>query len=111
MRASSGLITHAEKSRHVFVLLVTCHIKPKMKRGFLEASMENANFSLRESGCRRCDIIEDAQDPDVIYFYEAYKDRSASEHHSESSYVRRWVETVKDWLEKPLSVNRGSSVI
>jgi (4S)-4-hydroxy-5-phosphonooxypentane-2,3-dione isomerase len=91
----------------MFVLIVTCYLKPE-KSAFLEATMENGRSTLKESGCLHFDVVQDDEDPNLVYFYEVYRDKAANQQYAETPHVKRWIATVKDWVEKPFVVSRGT---
>jgi autoinducer 2-degrading protein len=45
-----------------------------------------------EPGTLRMDVWEVDQEPDVVYLYEAYRDRQAFEEHAKSEPYKKWGE-------------------
>lgn len=75
-----------------FSLVVRLRVEPGAREAFLAAIRENAAASIREPGCLRFDVLQDADDPDRFAFYELYRDAAAFEHHRSTSHFRRWRE-------------------
>jgi len=83
----------------MFVLFVTLRVKPERRQAFIEATMGDARGANNdEPGCLRFDVLQDTEDPNKFYLYEAYKDRQAWEvaHRSAPHYIK-WRDTVRDW--------------
>ena len=83
----------------MFALFVTVKIKPGHRYEFIEATMGDAIGSNNdEPGCLRFDVLEDNNDPNTVYLYEVYKDRTAWEiAHRSAPHYTKWRETVSDW--------------
>lgn len=65
----------------MFVVLVTLDVHPEHRARFLHAIASNARESvMREPGCLRFDVSEDADSPNKYFFYEVYTDRTSSTH-------------------------------
>ena len=59
----------------MYTLIVSLQVRPEKRDRFLAAIAENAAASVRdEPGCLRFDVMEDAQHPNLFYFYEIYRD-------------------------------------
>ena len=71
-------------------LMVRVRVKPGAREAFLEAVRENAAASMREPGCLRFDVLQDADDPRKFSFYELYRDTVALEDHRATPHFRRW---------------------
>src|SRR5580765_6581762 len=66
----------------MLAIWVKARIKPTMKDKFLKAIEVDALGSERdEAGCLRFNVLQDAKDENVYYFYEVYKDEAALEAH------------------------------
>jgi autoinducer 2-degrading protein len=66
-------------------------IKPELRQRFLKAIEADALGSERdEPGCLRFNVLQDAQDENVYYFYEVYKDQAALEAHRAMPHYAVW---------------------
>ncbi len=93
------------------VLIVKCQIKPEYRERFIAASLGDAQGSVgNEPGCLRFDVVQDEADPNVIYFYEVYRDQAALDAHVGYPHFVKWRDTVKDWRTAPDLIWRGSSI-
>ena len=60
------------------IVIVTIDVKPEVTDRFITAMLENARNSVElEPGCLRFDVVRDEQNPNRIYLYEVYRDKSA----------------------------------
>jgi autoinducer 2-degrading protein len=66
----------------MLAMWVKVRVKPELRQRFLEAIEVDALGSERdEPGCVRFNVLRDAQDENVYYFYEVYQDQAALEAH------------------------------
>ena len=62
----------------MLAMWVKVRVKPEERERFLKAIEVDALGSERdESGCMRFNVLQDAQDLNVYYFYEVYRDVAA----------------------------------
>ena len=93
------------------IVIVTIDIKPELTDRFIAAMLENAKNSVTlEPGCFRFDVARDEQNPNRIYLYEAYKDKSAFDAHVKMPHYHAWRDTVKDWFAAPPVLGRGPNL-
>jgi len=93
------------------VLWVKITMKPEFRDRFIEASLGDGIGSTRdEPGCYRFDVLQDDNDPNVIYFYEVYKDDAAFEEHKTQPHYFKWRDTVQDWHAVPSQVTFTTSI-
>ena len=89
---------------------VKARIKPELRQKFLQAIEVDALGSERdEPGCLRFNVLQDAQDKDVYYFYEVYKDEAAIEAHRATPHYATW-RAVADTLAEPTQATRCAPV-
>jgi autoinducer 2-degrading protein len=75
----------------MLAMWVKVRIKPEQRARFLEAIEADAEGSERdEPGCLRFNVLQDAQDQNVYYFYEVYRDEAALEAHRAASHYAVW---------------------
>src|SRR5437763_13349311 len=84
--------------------------KPDARERFLKAIEVDALGSERdEPGCVRFNVLQDAQDENVYYFYEVYRDEAALEAHRAMPHYQVW-RSVADVLEGPTEATRCDTV-
>lgn len=89
---------------------VKVKIKPEMRQRFLDAIEVDALGSERdEPGCARFNVLQDAEDENVYYFYEVYADEAAVEAHRAAPHYAVW-RAAADTLEKPTEAIECRSV-
>ena len=76
-------------------------INPEMRQRFLDAIEVDALGSEGdEPGCVRFNVLQDATDENVYYFYEVYLDEAAVEAHRAAPHYAVWREAA-DTLDGP----------
>ena len=74
-----------------YAIIVDFRLKPGVKSEFRRLVDANARASaLSESGCRRFDVLEPADEADRIMLYEIYADRAAFAAHVKSEHYLRF---------------------
>lgn len=85
----------------MLAMLVKVRIKPEGRQRFLQAIETDALGSERdEPGCLRFNVLQDAKDADVYYFYEVYRDQAALDAHRQAPHYAVW-RGVADTLAGP----------
>lgn len=94
----------------MLAMLVKVRVKPEGRQRFLEAIEVDALGSERdEPGCYRFNVLQDAQDPNVYYFYEVYEDQAALEKHRTMPHYAPW-RAAADTLDGPTEATRCTTV-
>jgi (4S)-4-hydroxy-5-phosphonooxypentane-2,3-dione isomerase len=94
----------------MLAIWVKVRIKPGERERFLKAIEVDALGSERdEPGCLRFNVLQDAKDANVYYFYEVYKDEAALEVHRTMPHYAVW-RGVADVLEGPTEPVRCTTV-
>jgi len=94
----------------MLAIWVKARIKPDMRDKFLKAIEADALGSERdEAGCLRFNVLQDAQDANVYYFYEVYKDEAALEAHRAAPHYAIW-RAAADSLDGPTEAVRCQTV-
>src|SRR5438132_14267938 len=94
----------------MLVSLVKVRVKPEGRKRFLEAIEEDAVGSERdEPGCLRFNVLHDAQDENLYYFYEVYKDQAALDAHRTMPHYAVW-RSAADTLDGAIEVTRCETV-
>ena len=75
----------------MLAMWVKVRVKPDARERFLKAIEVDALGSERdEAGCVRFNVLQDAQDQNVYYFYEVYRDEKALEAHRAAPHYAVW---------------------
>jgi len=75
----------------MIVRWVKARVKPEERQRFLDAIEVDCLGSERdEPGCIRFNVLQDDEDPNVYYFFEAYKDQAAVEAHRAAPHYLTW---------------------
>lgn len=83
------------------VTLVHVHVKPERVADFIEATRKNHEASIQESGNRRFDVLQSADDPARFVLYEAYASADDAAAHKQTPHYLQWRDTVADWMAEP----------
>ncbi|HEY3404495.1 MAG TPA: antibiotic biosynthesis monooxygenase [Ohtaekwangia sp.] len=83
------------------VTLVHVYVRPEFVKAFIEATRENHEHSIKETGNLRFDILQDANQTNKFVLYEAYQSEQAVAAHKETAHYLKWRDTVAPWMEKP----------
>jgi autoinducer 2-degrading protein len=90
----------------MYILMVRLKVKQDRIDDFIKASIGDSEGSVRnEPGCRRFDIIQDAEDPALFAFTEVYNDADAFEAHKTYPHFKEWDAAVKDMFDAPVEVS------
>jgi autoinducer 2-degrading protein len=94
----------------MLAIWVKVRVKPAERQRFLKAIEHDALGSEKdESGCLRFNVLQDAQDENVYYFYEVYKDEAALEAHRKAPHYAVW-RAAADALDGPTEPVRCKTV-
>jgi (4S)-4-hydroxy-5-phosphonooxypentane-2,3-dione isomerase len=75
----------------MLAMWVRVRIKPEERERFLKAIEVDALGSERdEPGCLRFNVLQDAQESNVYYFFEVYRDEKALEAHRTAPHYGIW---------------------
>jgi len=83
------------------VTLVYVEVKAEHVGDFIEATRNNHLASIEESGNRRFDILQSADDPCQFVLYEAYASQEDAAAHKQTSHYLTWRDRVADWMASP----------
>ena len=83
------------------VTLVHVHVKPEHINDFIAATEKNHRASVAESGNRRFDVLQSADDASRFVLYEAYVSERDAAAHKQTAHYLQWRETVADWMAGP----------
>ena len=83
------------------IVLVHVSVKSQFVEAFQQASIENANHSVKEAGVARFDVIQQTEDPTKFILIEVYKTADAPAAHKETAHYARWRDTVAEMMSEP----------
>jgi quinol monooxygenase YgiN len=83
------------------IVLVHVSVKSQFVEAFKQASIENANHSVKEAGIARFDVIQQMEDPTKFVLVEVYKTAEAPAAHKETAHYARWRDTVAEMMAEP----------
>ena len=83
------------------ITIVHVHVKPQHIHDFIEATKLNHLASVKESGNRRFDVLQLAEDDNHFVLYEAYASEADAATHKQTQHYLTWRETVADWMAEP----------
>lgn len=78
------------------MLIVHVHVSVRREfiEAFKEATLENAQSSVKEPGIARFDVIQQADDPSRFVLVEVYRTSEAPARHKETSHYQAWRDRV-----------------
>ncbi|MCF8151823.1 MAG: antibiotic biosynthesis monooxygenase [Burkholderiaceae bacterium] len=80
----------------MYVIAVNFTIHQESLSSFMPLMLENARLSREtEPGCRRFDVCFDPEQPEQIFLYEIYDDRTAFEAHLATAHFKSIDNSVK----------------
>jgi quinol monooxygenase YgiN len=86
---------------HMLVVHVNVHVKEEFVDAFRQASLENAQNSVKEPGIARFDVVQQQDDPTRFVLVEAYRTPDAPARHKETDHYNKWRMTVADMMAEP----------
>lgn len=87
--------------RGLHVTLIHVHVKLEHIADFIAATRANHEASVRESGNRRFDVLQSAEDPARFVLYEAYASAEHAAAHKQTEHYARWRDLVAGWMASP----------
>ena len=85
----------------MYVVCVTIFVKPQFVQSFIDATLDNARNTRKESGNIRFDVLQAEEDPNRFLFYEAYQTKTDFAAHQQTAHYLNWKQTVADWMAQP----------
>lgn len=86
------------------------HVFISVKEGFIlqfvEATIENAQNSLEESGVVRFDVLQQQDEPSEFMLEEIYISSDDQLKHRETEHFKKWKETTAKMIAKPYTFNK-----
>jgi len=85
----------------MLVVHVHVRVKPEHVEAFKQASVQNAQQSLKEPGVARFDVIQQVDDPTRFVLVEVYRSAEAPLQHKETSHYQKWRDAVASMMAEP----------
>ncbi|NHJ87911.1 MAG: antibiotic biosynthesis monooxygenase [Asgard group archaeon] len=85
----------------MYVVCVTVYVKNEYVVEFIEASLNNAKNTRKETLNLRFDVLQSNDDPTRFFLYEVYKDESGFTAHKETEHYKKWREVVEPMMARP----------
>jgi (4S)-4-hydroxy-5-phosphonooxypentane-2,3-dione isomerase len=94
----------------MLVVHVQVRVKPESIEAFKQATLANANASVKEPGIARFDVTQQQDDPTRFVLVEAYRTPEAPAAHKETKHYQVWRDTVADMMAEPRSSVKFTNV-
>ena len=85
----------------MLIIHVHVRVKPEFIEAFRQATVRNAQSSIREAGIARFDFIQQADDPSRFILVEVYRDEAAAKAHKETAHYPVWRDAVASMMAEP----------
>jgi len=94
----------------MLIVHIQVRVKPEYIDAFIQATLENAEQSLREPGIARFDILQDPKNPTAFVFTEVYRTPEAPAAHKATAHYAKWRDTVADMMAEPRASTQFSNL-
>lgn len=85
----------------MLIIHVHVHVKPDFVEAFKQATVENANHSVKEAGIARFDLIQQRDDPTRFVLVEVFRTPGAAGIHKDTAHYKRWSNVVMKMMAEP----------
>jgi len=85
----------------MLIVHVHVHVKPECVEAFKQATIANAQESIREPGIARFDFLQQQDDPTHFVLIEAYRTPEAPAAHKETKHYQTWRDAVAPLMAEP----------
>lgn len=94
----------------MLIVHVTFDIKPEYVDAFQEASLINAENSLKESGVANFELLHSMEETTRFMLIEQYYTKEDQLAHRETSHFKTWKETITEMLQKPYTFSKWDKI-
>ncbi len=94
----------------MLVVQVYVRVKPGMEKAFMEATVQNAQSSIKEPGIARFDVCQQVDDPTSFLLTEVYRTEQDPAKHKETQHYLKWRDTVAEMMAEPRTGIKYSNV-
>jgi len=85
----------------MYIVFVNIHVKEGTVDSFIEATIENAQNSLKEPGVARFDFAQHLEDPRRFVLTEVYRTEDDAAAHKETNHYQKWRDVVSEMMAEP----------
>ena len=85
----------------MFIVHVHVSVKPESVDAFRDASLANAQESLKEPGVARFDVIQELERPEHFVLVEVYRTPDDAARHKETAHYQKWRDAVAEMMAEP----------
>ena len=85
----------------MLIVHVNVHVLPDKVEQFKQATIANAQDSLKEPGVARFDCVQQEDDPTRFVLLEAYHTPDGAVAHKETAHYQLWRDTVASMMAEP----------
>ena len=85
----------------MLIVHIQVQVKPECVEAFKEATLANAQASMREPGVVRFDVAQQQDDPARFVFVEVYRNAAAAAAHKETKHYPVWRDVVAPMMAGP----------
>lgn len=93
-----------EGSAYVIQITSTLRVKEEHRADALELALEHVATSRQEDGCISHEVYLHPEDPDVLFFYEQWRDQEAIDMHFRQEGSQKLVTRMKQWAAAPMAL-------
>lgn len=83
------------------IVLVHVHVKVSRLDDFIQATLENAHYSVQEPGIVRFDVLQQVEDPTRFVLVEVYRQPEDQAKHRETAHYQKWRDAVAEMMAEP----------
>lgn len=94
----------------MLVVHVQVRVKPESVDAFKQATLANAQESVKEPGIAAFDVVQQQDDPTRFVLVEAYRTADAPAAHKETMHYQTWRDTVAPMMAEPRSSVKFTNV-
>ena len=87
----------------MFIVHVFVRVKPEKVEDFKQATIENAESSIKEPGIARFDVIQQQDDPTRFVLVEVYRTPEDPAKHKDTPHYAKWRDVVASMMAGPRS--------
>lgn len=85
----------------MYIVFVNVHVKEGTVDSFIEATIENAQNSLKEPGVARFDLVQHLEDPHRFVLTEIYRTEDDAAAHKKTNHYQKWRDLVSEMMAEP----------
>ncbi len=85
-------------------MIATCvyvEVKPEFIKDFIHETAKNHQYSIKEPGNLRFDVLQEKDNPCKFLLYEAYIDEQSAAEHKNTKHYMQWRDAVEKMMAKP----------